>query len=54
MKMVLMIIVIHVMILVTNLWIVDSMIEEVLEVPSTQLGVGHATMLVTLLHIVVL
>ena len=28
--------------------------KEVLEAPTTQLGAGHATMLVTLLHIVVL
>ena len=31
-----------------------KLIKEVLEAPTTQLGVGHATMLVTLLHIVVL
>ena len=30
-----------------------KLIKEVLEVPTTQSGVGHATMLVTLLHIVV-
>ena len=28
-------------------------IKEVLEVPTTQSGAGHVTMLVTLLHIVV-
>ena len=54
MKMVLMVISIHVMILVTRLWVVDSMKEEVLEIPTTQLDSRHATMLVTLLHIVVL
>ena len=30
-----------------------KLIKEVLEVPIAQLGVGHATMLVTLLHIFV-
>ena len=30
-----------------------KLIKEVLEVPTTQSDVGHATMLVTLLHIVV-
>ena len=30
-----------------------KLIKEVLEVPTTQTGAGHATMLVTLLHIVV-
>ena len=30
-----------------------NLIKEVLEVPTTQSGAGHATMLVTLLHIVV-
>ena len=30
-----------------------KLIKEVLEVPTTQSGTGHATMLVTLLHIVV-
>ena len=30
-----------------------KLIKEVLEVPTTQSGVGHVTMLVTLLHIVV-
>ena len=30
-----------------------KLIKEVLEVPTAQSGVGHATMLVTLLHIVV-
>ena len=52
--MVLMVISIHVMILVTKLWIVYSMKEEVLEATTTQLDVGHTTMLVTLLHIVIL
>ena len=47
MKTVLMVIATHVMILVTRLWIVDSMKEEKLEVPTTQLDAGHATMLVT-------
>ena len=54
MKIVLMVVSIHVIILVTKLWIVDSMIKEVLEVPTTHLGVGHVTMLVTLFHIFVL
>ena len=31
-----------------------KLIKEVSEAPTAQLGVGHATMLVTLLHIVVL
>ena len=30
-----------------------KLIKEVLEVPTAQSGAGHATMLVTLLHIVV-
>ena len=30
-----------------------KLIKEVLEVPTAQLGAGHATMLVTLLHIVI-
>ena len=30
-----------------------KLIKEVLEVPTAQSGVGHVTMLVTLLHIVV-
>ena len=30
-----------------------KLIKEVLEVPTTQSGVGHATMLVTLRHIVI-
>ena len=52
--MVLMVIDIHAMILVTRLWIADSMKGEVLEVSITELDVGHAIMLVTLLHVVVL
>ena len=30
-----------------------KLIKEVLEVPTAQSGAGHATMLVTLLHIVI-
>ena len=47
----LMVIVFLVLTLVIRLWIADSMEEEVLEVPTNQLGVEAGTMLVTLLHI---
>ena len=37
-----------------TLWHGDMMlIKEVLEIPTAHLGAGHATMLVTLLHILV-
>ena len=49
----LMVIVFLVLTLVIRLWIADSMEEEVLEAPRTRLDAGHATMRVTLLHIVV-
>ena len=38
----LMVIVIFVLTLIIRLWIVDSMEEEELEAPMTQLDVGHA------------
>ena len=49
----LMVIVFLVLTLVIRLWIADSMEEEVLEAPMPRLDVGHETMWVTLLHIVV-
>ena len=49
----LMVIVFVVLTLVIRLWIADSMEEEVLEAPMTRLDARHATMKVTLLHIVV-
>ena len=42
MKVVSMVIVILVLTLVIKLWIVDSMKEEGMEAPMTQLDVGHA------------
>ena len=47
------VIVFLVLTLVIRLWIADSMEEEVLEAPMTRLDAVHATMWVTLLHIVV-
>ena len=41
MKVASMVIVIFVLTLVIKLWIVDSMEEEVVEAPMTQLDVGH-------------
>ena len=41
MKVASMVIVIFVLTLVIRIWIVDSMKEEGLEVPMTQLDVGH-------------
>ena len=49
----LMVIVFLVLNLIIRLWIADSMEEVVLEAPMTRLDVGHATMWVTLLYIVV-
>ena len=49
----LMVIIFLVLTLVISLWIADSMEEEMLEAPMTGLDAGHATMWVTLLHIVV-
>ena len=49
----LMVIVFLVLTLVIMLWIVDSIEEEVLEAPMIRLDARHATMWVTLLHIVV-
>ena len=45
-------IVFHVMNLVTKPWSANIMKKEGLEISTTQLDVGNATMLVTLLHIV--
>ena len=44
-----MVVAIHVMVLVTRLWIVHFM-EEVLEVPLTQLDAGLVTILAVLLQ----
>ena len=52
MEMVLMVIVILVIILDTKPWTVEAMWEGMLEIPATLSDVGHATVLVILLHIV--
>ena len=48
----LMVIVFHVLTLVIRLWILDSIEEEVLEVPVTKLDVGHVTKMDILLLLV--
>ena len=48
-----MVIAIHVMVLVTRLWTVHSMEEEVLEVQITQLDAGLVTILAMLLQIAI-
>ena len=40
--------------LVTKPWTVEAMQKEVLEIPTTLLGVGHVTTLAILLHIAIL
>ena len=47
-----MVIVIFVLTLVIKIWIVDSIKEEVVEGPMTQLDVGHVTKLDILLPLV--
>ena len=51
--MVSMVIAFRVMLLATKPWTVEAMQKEVLEIPTTLSDVGHVTVLVMLLHIVV-
>ena len=53
MKKVSMVIVFPVINLVTKPWTTKTMQNEVLEIPTILLGVGHVTVLVILLHIVI-